>query len=166
MPTVFNEADQTYVRKTGCPDAFTWHTSDGLAERLAGKQVRMDIRSLDPGTWSYPYHFHHGVEEVFVVLAGEMSLRTPEGIRTLRTGDVVFCEMGASGAHQLYNHTETPCRYLDLTTFVPLDVCEYPDTDKVLIRPEFRLFEKGPDRAYFEGEEDIAGVWERLREGK
>jgi uncharacterized cupin superfamily protein len=46
-----------------------------------------------------------------------MTLRTPDGLEALTTGDVVFFEMGESGAHQFYNHSLEPCTYLDIRTY-------------------------------------------------
>jgi hypothetical protein len=34
---------------------------------------------LDPGKFSFPYHFHRAAEELFVILSGEAILRFPEG---------------------------------------------------------------------------------------
>jgi hypothetical protein len=49
----------------------------------------------------------------------------------LSEGDIVFFEMGEKGARQLYNHTEQPCRFLDMQTNNGIDVCEYPDSEKI-----------------------------------
>ncbi len=51
----------------------------------------------------------------------------------VKEGDIVFFEIGPEGAHQLYNHTGEPCRYLDIRTEAGLDICEYPDSDKINI---------------------------------
>src|SRR5581483_7286458 len=37
----------------------------------------------------WPYHAHHANEEWVIVLRGEPTLRTPDGQRSLREGDVV-----------------------------------------------------------------------------
>ncbi|WP_340003528.1 cupin domain-containing protein [Paenibacillus sp. FSL K6-0276] len=91
---------------------------------VGSKHLVFDIRSLDPNKYSFPYHFHRNAEEIFVILAGKAMLRTPEGFKEVSEGDVIFFEIGPDGAHQLYNHTEAPCRYLDLRTNQGIDVCE------------------------------------------
>jgi uncharacterized cupin superfamily protein len=58
--------------------------------------------------FSYPYHFHHNAEELFVILSGKGELRTPQGMRKLKTGDIALFEKGESGAYQLYNHYSEP----------------------------------------------------------
>ena len=47
---------------------FTWKTSPRLAKLAESKYLQMDIRSLGPGKFSFPYHFHRAAEEVFLFL--------------------------------------------------------------------------------------------------
>ena len=49
----------------------------------------------------FPYHFHHGMEEWLLVVDGTPTLRTPDGERELRRGDVVCFPPGPDGAHQV-----------------------------------------------------------------
>ena len=49
------------------------------------------------------YHFHHGSEELLIVLRGRPTLRTPDGERQLDEGDVVYFPTGPEGAHGLTN---------------------------------------------------------------
>ena len=53
----------------------------------------MNVIELDPRTEDYPEHDHlkDGQEEVYVVLTGEVTIRTPDGARVLRAGD--FCRV-------------------------------------------------------------------------
>jgi uncharacterized cupin superfamily protein len=91
-----------------------------------------------------------------------MTLRTPEGFFVVKSGDIVFFEMGESGAHQFYNHTSEPCTYLDIRSYIGFDVCEYPDSEKILIAPSFEIFKKEDQTPYFEGERDILKKWNSL----
>ena len=97
-----------------------------------------------------------------MVISGSMTLRTPEGFEIVSGGDLVFFEMGETGAHQFYNHSSEPCTYLDIRTSIGFDVCEYPDSDKILIAPSFEIFKKDAQAAYFEGEKDIFEKWNSL----
>jgi uncharacterized cupin superfamily protein len=92
-----------------------------------------------------------------------MTLRTPNGFETVATGDLIFFEMGESGAHQFYNHISEPCTYLDIRTFIGYDVCEYPDSGKILLAPSFEIFKKESQTTYFEGENDVLEKWESIR---
>ncbi|MGA6926157.1 MAG: hypothetical protein WBY88_10785, partial [Desulfosarcina sp.] len=74
-------------------------------------------------------------------------------------GDLIFFEQGQTGAHQLYNHSQAPCVYLDIRTTVGIDVCEYPDSAKIAILPELEVFEKESRVRYYQGEAAVASHW-------
>ncbi|MGP0583563.1 cupin domain-containing protein [Paenibacillus timonensis] len=159
MAHLYHADRVTYHLKQSPIPEFAWHTSERLAELSGSKHLTFDIRSLDPGKYSYPYHFHRNAEELFVILEGSALLRTPEGKQELQTGDVVFFEMGPSGAHQLLNHTEKPCKYLDIRTNLGLDVCEYPDSGKINILPYQEIYDSAGQVDYFKGEDQVADKW-------
>lgn len=159
MAHIFNADTITYELKESPLPAFIWHTSEPLSDLIKAKQLDLFIRSLDPGKYSYPYHFHRNSEELFVILSGTAKLRTPEGITEVHEGDIVFFPLGPAGAHQLYNHTDKPCRYLDLGAITGLDVCEYPDSGKINVLPEREIFRKADTVDYYAGEEDVAEKW-------
>lgn len=69
---------------------FAWHTSERLASLAGAEQLVFDLRSLDPDKFSFPYHFHHNAEELFVLLEGKALLRTPKGIEEVHAGDLLF----------------------------------------------------------------------------
>jgi uncharacterized cupin superfamily protein len=126
---------------------------------VQSKVLKFDIRSLDPGKYSYPYHSHRNAEEMFVILSGSATLRTPDGYTEVSEGDIVFFGMGPEGAHQLYNHTEQPCRFLDIRTDLGLDVCDYPDSGKVNILPPKEIYQANTKVDYYQGEEHVAEQW-------
>ena len=124
--------------------------------------LNFDLRQLHPEQYSAPYHLHRFAEELFMVISGSMTLRSPVGLEIVHTGDIVFSEMGETGAHQFFNHTTEPCTYLDVRTFLGHDVCEYPDSGKILLAPSFEIFDQEAKRGYFEGEESIREKWANL----
>lgn len=130
------------------------------------KYLNFDIRQLNPGEYNAPYHFHRFAEELFLILTGTVTLRTPNGLDVVTAGDLIFFESGASGAHQIYNHANEPCTYLDMRSYIGYDVCEYPDSDKIIIVPEAEIFQKKNHVSYFEGETDIKTIWAKLFENK
>lgn len=159
MASIFNLNNITFhLRQSPIPE-FAWHTSERLAAMANSKHLQFDIRSLDPGKYSFPYHFHRNAEELFVILEGKATLRTPDGFTEVKEGDIVFFEMGPQGAHQLYNHTEQPCRYLDIRTTFGLDVCEYPDSGKINILPYHEIYVTNDQVDYYKGEEAIKEKW-------
>ena len=83
-----------------------------------------------PGNW-VPFHFHHGSEELLVVLRGQPTLRTAEGSRELAEGEAVHFPVGPDGVHGLSNETSEPVRYLMASTLVSPEVAEYPDLNQI-----------------------------------
>jgi uncharacterized cupin superfamily protein len=130
------------------------------------KNLNFDLRLLNPGQYSAPYHSHRFAEELFMIISGSLTLRTPGGLDIVSSGDLVFFEMGDSGAHQFYNHTSEPCKYLDIRSFVGFDICDYPDSGKILIAPSFEIFKREDQATYFEGEANVLEKWDSLKNSK
>ena len=128
--------------------------------RQAGTQkLGVSLFQVPPGEAAYPYHWHVAEEELIVVLAGRPSLRTPEGWRDLKEGEVVSCLVGPDGAHQLVNRTDQPIRFLAASNQQP-DIVIRPDSDTLSVaerRPEgggFRYqFRVADAVGYIEGEQ-------------
>lgn len=163
MASIFNISNSTFEQKNSPIPKFSWHTTQDLASLVNSKHLDFDIRSLDPDKYSYPYHFHRNAEEIFVVLQGEATLRTPNGFQTVKQGDTIFFEIGSTGAHQIYNHTNSPFIYLDIRTKTDIDICEYPDSGKINILPFREIFQSDDKVDYFKGEENIKEKWNALK---
>ncbi len=159
MATIFHVNDLTLKKWQDRVPEFSWHTSENLGEVVGSKYIRFDIRSLDPGKYSYPYHFHRAAEELFIILSGDAVLRSPQGFEKVSHGDLIFFEEGSAGAHQLRNDGAAPCVYVDIRTIHGIDVCEYPDSGKVNILPQRDIFETSSRIDYFKGEDRVAGKW-------
>ena len=101
-----------------------------------------------------------------MIISGSATLRTPNGLEIVNNGDLIFFEMGKTGAHQLYNHTTETCVYLDIRTFIGFDVCEYPDSNKLFIAPTYEIFNKNSNVNYFEGEANIQAKWKQIKNKK
>lgn len=113
------------------------------------------VYTIPPKKAAYPYHYHTRREEVFFILSGQGILRSPEGERPVKAGDMLYFAPTAAGAHKLINSSETePLVYLDVDYRPDQDVAVYPDSGKV------GVWGKGIDRVYrlddnvdyFEGE--------------
>jgi uncharacterized cupin superfamily protein len=162
MAKIF-ELGQVKFAMRGVPlPEFDWHTSERLGQLADSKRLIFDFRALDPGKFSFPYHFHRNAEELFFIVAGRCSLRTPEGIRPVKAGDLIYFESSPEGAHQLYNDSEEPCVYLDVRTFDGMDVTEYPDSDKVALLPGLEVFKMDSRVDYFEGETETKKIWDAV----
>jgi uncharacterized cupin superfamily protein len=82
---------------------------------------------LVPGAPGGPLHMHYGVEEMFFVLSGSLTVRTPEGEEQLSPGDVVYFPEGPDGLHDFSNATTEPVRMLGISTKRFPDVVAYPE---------------------------------------
>lgn len=164
MPTIIKPSELKFEKRKSPIEEFVWNTCvPRLSDQVKSKYLVFDIRSLDPGKYSFPYHFHRLAEEMFVVFSGEMTLRTEEGFEKVVAGDIVFVETGKESAHQLFNHADVPCVYLDIRTFQGVDIVEYPDSGKINILPEYEVFESSSKVDYFQGEENVASIWKKLQ---
>ena len=137
-----------------------------IKKRINPQNLNFDLRQLNPGQYSAPYHFHRHAEELFMIISGSAMLRTPKGIEIVNNGDLIFFEIGETGAHQLYNHTKETCVYLDIRTFIGFDVCEYPDSNKLFIAPTYGIYDKDSQVGYFHGEENIIEKWKQVENKK
>ena len=137
--------------------------SPRLSKIVGSKHMVFDIRKLNPGKYSFPYHFHHHAEELIMVISGSMTIRTTKGFEIVENGQLMFFEMGETSAHQFYNHSTIPCVYLDIRTTVGIDICEYPDSGKINISPFNQIFEKQSEVDYNKGEENVQQIWDELK---
>ncbi len=118
---------------------------------LGGELIGGSLYEFDPGEQLWPYHFHNGNEEWLVVVAGTPVLRTPEGERELRPGDVVGFADGEAGAHTLYNRSESPARVAIFSTLREGSTA-YPDSGKVSAAGH--VFRLADEVDYWDGELD------------
>ena len=81
-----------------------------LGPDLGARQTGATVYELPPGEAVCPYHYEYGEEEWALVLAGNPSVRTPEGTERLEPLDLAFFPMGPEGAHQILNETNEPVR--------------------------------------------------------
>jgi len=116
------------------------------ARRLGG--TIYDLLSEDDRTW--PYHFHHGIEEWLIVLDGNPVVRHAGLERELKPGDVICFPPGLQGAHQVRG----PGTVLILSS-EPRgpQTTEYPDSGKVGVSHPRSVFRASEDVDYWEGEE-------------
>ncbi len=104
-----------------------------VSEKIGAKKLGYNVVVLQPGFKACPFHNHHVNEEMFLILEGEGTLRFGDQRYSIKTHDVIACPPGAQDlAHQIINTSQNELRYLCLSTMEPVDICEYPDSNKVL----------------------------------
>jgi len=69
---------------------------------------------------------------MFFIVEGTGTLRYGEETRKIRAGDVICCPVGGpETAHQIVNDSDADLCYLSISTMMPAEVCEYPDSKKI-----------------------------------
>ena len=98
---------------------------------LGAEELGTTVYELRPGQSICPYHYEYAEEEWLIVLAGEPTLRHPEGVDGLAPWDVVCFQRGPAGAHEIRNDTDQPVRVLMYSTVKHPAATVYPDSDKI-----------------------------------
>ncbi len=96
-------------------------------------KLTVNFYTLQPGKSNYPYHQHFGREEVFYIISGTASLKTPKGDIDVSEGDVIVIPPNENGAHMLTNNSTAPVVYLDIDTQADPDVIPYPESGNVRV---------------------------------
>jgi uncharacterized cupin superfamily protein len=104
-----------------------------VGAEAGARELGASVYELEPGAVGSPLHIHRANEELLFVLAGTVSLRGPDGTQLVSEGEVVAFHRGNAGAHSLVNRTDSPVRYLVVSTTNVPDVVEYPDTGATLL---------------------------------
>lgn len=133
-----------------------------LGEALGLKKLGVMVTAVEPGKRAFPFHVHHGNDELFVILEGEGTYRFGDAEHPVKPGDVCAAPAGgAEAAHQLVNTGATTLRYVSISSQFDPDVVEYPDSGKfaALSIGEGRSFQNA--RLTFIGRrEDGRDYWE------
>jgi uncharacterized cupin superfamily protein len=99
---------------------------------LGAKELGYSYDVVPPGKCSCPFHSHRGEEEMFFIVKGKGTLRYGNETRAIRAGDVICCPTGGpETAHQIINDSDVELTYLSVSTMLPAEVCEYPDSKKI-----------------------------------
>jgi uncharacterized cupin superfamily protein len=104
-----------------------------IGPALGATQIRATVHEAEAGVPTWPYHYHHGIEEWLYVITGRPVVRDPAGQRRLAPGDVVCFPSGHRGAHAIAG----PARFVVLDTGGGPEpsVSVYPDSDKLSVWP-------------------------------
>ena len=131
-----------------------------ISDLIGARDLGYNLTVLPPGKVQCPFHSHHGEEEMFFILEGEGELRFGGERYPIRRHDVIACPTGGGEvAHQIVNTGTVDMRYLAISTLVPVEVCEYPDSGKVSAvagkrgdRDIRHMFRAADEVDYYEGE--------------
>ena len=98
----------------------------------AARKLGLSLDIVAPGQQSCPYHLHHAQEEMFIVLEGNGTLRVAGERLPIKPGDVIFIPPGPEYPHHILNTSDAPLKYLSISTKEYPEICEYPDSGKVM----------------------------------
>jgi uncharacterized cupin superfamily protein len=99
---------------------------------LGAKDLGYSYDVVPPGKRSCPFHSHQGEEEMFFIVRGRGLLRYGAGTRPIRAGDFICCPTGGPDtAHQIVNDSDEELAYISVSTMMPAEICEYPDSGKI-----------------------------------
>ena len=88
------------------------------------------LHVVPPGKTAFPFHRHHGCDEMFVILSGSGEYRFGDSRMPVRAGDCLGAPAGGE-AHQIINTGQEELRYLGLSNVPAADLVEYPDSGKI-----------------------------------
>ena len=127
-----------------------------VATAAGSTETAMFVYDIAPGQSSCPYHYEYA-EEWLLVVAGTVTVRTPDGGHTLNRGDIVRFPSGPGGAHKIMNKSDSPARTLVFSKSREPAVSVYPDSNKIGVWPgdptDELIFVRDTAVSYSHGEE-------------
>jgi uncharacterized cupin superfamily protein len=103
-----------------------------IAEPLGLSEIGATLHVVPAGKTAWPYHRHHGADELFLVLSGTGTLRFGERRLPIKAGDCIGCPPGGE-AHQIINSSEGELRYIAFANHTRAEVLEYPDSGRIAV---------------------------------
>lgn len=124
-------------RMTGSSPRTEERFGDVAGLRLMG----VNIVTLAPGERSAMRHWHTGSDEFVMVLEGVATVIEDDGPAELHPGDMALWPAGVSDAHQIWNRSDAPLRYLCAGTNPDAEIVHYPDDAQRLVwnRPDWQV---------------------------
>jgi uncharacterized cupin superfamily protein len=162
MSPVINLADVA-LRDTGNGKGFAAKVGS-FAGQISSTGMGVMLHVVEPGKKAFPYHVHHQIHELFVILEGEGTYRFGKESYPVKAGDVCAAPTGGpEHAHQIINTGKTVLKYLGISTMTDTEVVEYPDSGKFGVTSRFdwstmsggvrHLGRPGTSLDYHDGEE-------------
>ena len=102
-----------------------------VGNALASKKLGFNVTILPPGKCAFPYHLHHANEEMFFILEGRGSIRIGGTRHRIGKGDFISLPTGREFAHQIFNDSNAPLKYIAVSTMEVPEVAEYPESGKL-----------------------------------
>lgn len=138
-----------------------------IAPEIGSDNIGCMLMVVPPGKKAFPFHNHHLINELFVIMEGSGEYRFGENTYPVKAGDVLAAPTGGhETAHQIINTGDTDLKYLGISDKPREDaeVVEYPDSGKFMVvsqmdgggpmNAKFRVMSRNRDALdYWDGEE-------------
>ena len=123
--------DELQLERGAQGDKFEWNAMR-IGPKLGAKDLGYSYDVIAPGKRGCPFHSHRAEEEMFFIVRGRGTLRYGSETRAIRAGDFICCPTGGpETAHQIINDSDAELAYISVSTMMPAEVCEYPDSRKI-----------------------------------
>jgi uncharacterized cupin superfamily protein len=133
---VINLAD-VELQDTGNGGAFAAKVGS-FGWRIGSTGLGVMLHVVEPGKKAFPFHAHHQIHELFLILEGEGEYRFGSERFPVKQGDVLAAPTGgAEHAHQIINTGPGTLKYLGISTIAETEVVEYPDSGKFGVTSRF-----------------------------
>ena len=131
MPKPFVNLDEVEFTDVEANGYYTSKRAQ-FSAAIGARKLGYNLTELPAGKAQCPFHSHRAEEEMFLILEGEGELRFGDQRYKIRKHDVIACPTGGPDvAHQIINTGSTTMRYLSLSSIAEVEVCEYPDSQKI-----------------------------------
>jgi uncharacterized cupin superfamily protein len=158
---VINLADVP-LRDTGNGDGFAAKVGS-FGGLIGSTGIGCMLHVVEPGKKAFPFHAHHQIDELFIILEGEGEYRFGKERYPVRQGDVLAAPTGGHDhSHQIVNTGTVTLKYLGVSTMTDTEVVEYPDSGKFGVTSRFdwatgrggvrHLARQGASLGYYDGE--------------
>ena len=90
MATIIKKEQQDYQPHPGRMDG--WRLMTDMSRQHQGlnpQHLNFDMRKLPPHQYNAACHFHRYAEELFMMVTGSATLRTPEGLTEITAGGLL-----------------------------------------------------------------------------
>jgi uncharacterized cupin superfamily protein len=105
----------------------------GEIERAVGlSQIGATLHVVPAGKTAWPYHRHHGNDELFFVLSGTGEYRMGARRLPIKAGDCIGAAAGGE-PHQIINSSGGELRYIAFANHGRADVIDYPDSGRIAV---------------------------------
>jgi len=111
---------------------------NSFGSAIGSKGIGCMLTVVEPGKKAFPFHVHHIIDELFVIMEGEGTYRFGDQEYPVKAGSVCAAPVGgAEHAHQIINTGKDLLKYLSISTDADTEVVEYPDSGKFAVMSRY-----------------------------